>query len=172
MEANKESLIFHGIVSLFRQVIVLSIIVVVAALALFWESLPASVKKVVTSISTNPSDGNGIVPPKFRIDNHPKIDETDDKQSGQVESCSIKTSDEIIDNTQLARLHDELKLLGASTCRLTCWGDGGSMFRFSCQVPISEHHPNVTQTFQSIAPDAIQAIREVIEQIRIRKSEW
>ena len=166
MVKSNKSLVFQYSVSLFRQVIVLLIIVAVAALALFWESLPASVNKTVTSLSTKHSNEDDITPPKFRVDNHPKIDETIGIQPVKVEYRNIQVHDEIIDDTLLHRLRNELMQLGATSCRLTYWGDSRTMFRFSCQVPVSEHHPNVTRTFQSIAPDATQSIQEVIDQIR------
>jgi len=167
MKKSNESTVFQYIVSLFRQVIVFLIIATVAAIAFFWESLPASVKKTVRSLSTNPSDEDMMTPPKFRIDHRQKTDGTDSGQPDNGEYRNIQACDEVIDNALLARLHDELKQLGATSCRLTYWGDSRNMFRFSCQVPVSEHHPNVTRTFQSIAPDAIPAIQEVIDQIRI-----
>jgi len=166
MCAMEKFTIFQYIVSLFRQVIVFSIIVAVAALALFRESLPISVKKIVTSLSANPSDEDNMTPPKFRVDNHPEVDETGIRQPEKAEYRNLQAYDEVIDNAQLDRLHDELKQLGATSCRLTYWGDSRNMFRFSCQVPVSERHPNVTRTFQAIAPDAFQSIQEVIDQIR------
>ena len=166
MKKSKESPNIQYIVSLLRQVIVFSIIVAVATIALCWESLPASLKKTVAFLSANPSDDHGMTPPKFRIDHHPFIDKTKELLPDKLEYRNIQVCDAIIDNTLLDRLHDELKQLGATSYRLTYWGDNRNMFRFSCQVPVSDHHPNVTQTFQSIAPDAIQSIQEVIDQIR------
>ena len=166
MKKSKESPVFQYIVSLFRQLIVFSIIVAVAALALFWESLPASVKKTVASLSTSQSDQDGVTPPKFRIDHSPELEETDRRQPYKFEYRNIQAGDEAIDNALLDRLHDELKQLGVTACRLSYWGESRNMFRFSCQVPVSEQHPSVTRTFQSVAPDAIQSIQEVIDQIR------
>jgi len=169
MEKYKESPVLQHIVSLFRQLLVFSIIVAVAVIAIFWESLPVSVKKTVTSLSAISSDEDVMTPPKFRIEHPPEIDETKNKQSTKVEYRNTQTSDEVdevIDNALLEQLHDELKQLGATSCRLTYWGDHRNMFRFSCQVPVSEQHTNVTRTFQSIAPDAVQSIQEVIDQIR------
>ena len=176
MEKPNESTVFQYIVTRFRQVIVFSIIVAVAAFALLWESLPASFKKTATFLSVNPSEEGEMTPPKFRIDNHSEIDETENKQPDTLEYRNIQANDEVIDNVLLERLHDELRQLGVTSCRLTYWGDSRNMFRFSCQVPVSDHHPNVTRTFQSIAPDVIQSIQEVIDQIRqngtVRRTEF
>jgi len=166
MERFKESTVFHGIVSLFRQVLVISMIVAVVAIALFWESLPASVKKTVTSLTTQQSENDVMPPSKFRIDYHPRMNETEDRQPEKVEYCNTQANDEMIDVALLDQLHYELKQLGATSCQLMYWGNKRNMFRFSCQIPVSEQHPKVTRSFQSIDPDAIQSIQEVIHQIR------
>jgi len=164
----KKSLLFSfigGVVLLFRRMLVFSIIVAVATLALFWESLPGSVKKTITALSGEESDDDGMVPPKFRVDNPLMIEGAEFKSPESVEDRNTQEND-MPGNVVFAHLHEELKQLGATSCRLTYWGDCGIMFRFSCQVPISQHNPNVTRTFQSIAPDAVQSIQEVIDQIR------
>jgi len=165
MEKSHQSTFIDYIVLLFRRMLVFAIIVAVAALALFWESLPGSVKKTVTTLSGGPSDDERMAPPKFRINPPSLIETTDIRQPESVEYRNTQENERLA-HVVFVQLHEELKQLGAISCRLTYWGDSGNMFRFSCQVPVSEQNPNATRTFQSIAPDAIQSIREVIDQVR------
>ena len=173
-------------IRLLRRLLVLSVIVSVAALAIFWESLPASIKKTVTSLSADHSDkeDNTLIPHKFRIENNSEIPENisvllphhtqiaklpnkaDCQQSEILEYRNKNPNQTGLDEATLARFNDELKQLGVTVCQLTYWGDKRNMFRFSCQVPIQEHNPIAVRTFQSIAPDAIQSMQEVIDQVK------
>lgn len=172
-KSNKYSF-FDSIFLLFRRLLVVAIVVAVATLAFFGESLSDYVKKNV-NLSANSPDKveDGIIPPKFRIDNQienqgnqPEIGETAIRSLESTEYRNTQRIADVFDEDTLNQLYDELKQLGASSCRLTYWGDSGNMFRFSCQVPISEHRLNATRTFQSISADAAQSMQEVIEQIR------
>jgi hypothetical protein len=173
VEKSEKISLFDSISLFLRRLLVFSIIVAVAALALFWETLPSPVKKTVRSLSANPSDEDELrmVPNKFRMDIQPNSIATQINRDGLFECRNTPTNDEVIINTSIAGLHDELKQLGAISCRLTWWGDSKNMFRFLCQVPVSEHNPNAIRTFQSIAPDAIQSMQEVIDQVRKWKEE-
>jgi hypothetical protein len=166
MEKSHQCTLMDYSVLLFRRMLVSLIIVAIAMLAIFWESLPTSIKGNLTSLSADQSDNDNMVPPKFRIDNQPVIERIEFKLQEPTEYHDGHENHDGLANTAFTQLHEELKKLGATSCRLTYWGDSGNMFRFSCQVQISEQNPSATRTFQSIAPDADQSIREVIEQIR------
>ncbi len=165
---------------LLRRGLIFLIIVAVAALALFWESLPTSVKNIVTSLSAEQFDGNDdLIPPRFRAEKNADILDNISRHSPQLsqppssaqlfdkEIISSGTKDDAkINNELLVKLHNELMQMGATACQLTYWGDKGNMYRFSCQVPVSDRRPNVTRTFQSIAPDAAQSMQEVVGQVK------
>jgi len=161
-------------IQLLRHVLVVTVIVAVAALAVFWESMPNSVKNTVASFSTSQADyanDDGLIPLRFRIDNISESSENTLQQSTQSTRLDnlpdeTDTRDMVVDDATLSRLHDELKQLGVTACQLTYWGNERNMFRFSCQVPVSEQNPNAVRTFQSIRHDANQSIQEVIDQVR------
>ena len=189
MEKNKKNSIIDSALHLLRRMLICTVIVAVAALAIFWESLPDSIKKTVTSFSTTRSDKNNddLIPYKFRVENHSinsenilsqpiqltqfadLPDETMDRQTFprvNTEYSVTMSNQNGLDDATLAQLYDELKQFGATACQLTYWGNQRNMFRFSCQVPVHEYNPIAVRTFQSIAPDANQSIQEVIEQVR------
>jgi len=171
---------------LLRRLFILSVIVAVAVLAVFWESLPKSVNSVVNSLSGDcpKKDDDNLIPHKFRLEKDSEISDNIPLQSpynahssylsdviGSTQAAEIEYSNTIADNTALddvtlAQLHEELKQLGAIACQLTYWGDKRNMFRFSCQVPVDDHNPIAIRTFQSINPDAARSMQEVIDQVR------
>ena len=186
MQKNEKISLIDSALLLLRRLLILTVIVVVAVPAIFWESLPAKVKKTVTSLSASHSDDdeNALIPRKYRLENNSEISANISAQTSQdtqfatssdktdlesLESTEFRNAgaDHVgLDNETLDRLQDELRQLGASACRLTWWGDGRTMFRFTCQIPIDVHNPGAVRTFQSIAPDATRSMQEVIDQVR------
>ena len=170
-----------------RRVIILAVISAVGALALFWESMPDSVKNTVTHLTKsdyNTSDDD-MVPHRFRLEKSPEMQSNfvpHISQTSQIVETHLrnKTADTFspietgfredyateIDQATLTTLHDELKQLGAISCQLSYWGENGKMYRFSCKMPISEQNSNAARMFQSIAPDAAQSMSEVVQQVR------
>ena len=171
MEKSKIIPFFNSALLQFRRLLVVSMVVTIATFAFFWENLPDSLKTNVTFLSTKQSDTDtdGMVPQKYRIYNQTEIEETEETNDALHESTEYRNThlvEGVLDDATFSRLQDELNKLGVTYCRLTYWGDNENMYRFSCQVPFSEYRQNVTRTFQSIDPDAAQAIQDVIEQIR------
>lgn len=171
VEKSKIIPFFNSALLQFRRLLVVSMVVTIATFAFFWENLPDSLKTNVTFLSTKQSDTDtdGMVPQKYRIYNQTEIEETEETNDALHESTEYRNThlvEGVLDDATFSRLQDELNKLGVTYCRLTYWGDNENMYRFSCQVPFSEYRQNVTRTFQSIDPDAAQAIQDVIEQIR------
>ena len=186
MRKSEKIPLIDAAVQLFRSLLVLSVIVAVAALAVFWESLPVPIKKTVTSLSAYHSgkDEDTLIPNKYRIENMSEISEnissqstystqftslpgeTDSVHSGLIDDRNTTSVHITLDNAMIVRLNEELKQLGATACQLSYWGDNRNMFRFSCQVPFNEHNPIAVRTFQSIAPEATLSMQEVIDQVR------
>ncbi|MCL2622325.1 MAG: hypothetical protein FWD31_01560 [Planctomycetaceae bacterium] len=173
-------------VLLLRRLLILSVIVAVAALATFWESLPPSVKKTVTFLSAGHSDrsDDAMIPPKFRGEGISDIsedifyqspqsakfphfqNEADSLHSEIIEYRSEELSHHGLNEASLVQLHEELIQMGATACQLTYWGDKRNMFRFSCQMPLDKHHPIAVRTFQSIDADALRTMQDVLDQVR------
>lgn len=177
--------IFESIFLFFRRCLIFLIIMAVASLAIFWESLPVTVKNAVTSLSSNQSvENDDLVPVRFRAEKNAENMGNISRQTPQLAQTAnssypfdkepVNTGVAIraeINNSPrtddlLVELHARLQQMGATSCQLTYWGDKGNMYRFSCQIPVSEHSPNATRTFQSIAPDAAQSMQEVVDQIK------
>ena len=187
MPQQEKRSIIDSVFLFVRRIIILAVITAVGALALFWESMPDSVKNAVTLLTNSDYniDDDDMVPHRFRLekspetrpDFSPQISQTSHIPATYSENTSADTFSPVetsfrddyvakIDQVTLAVLHDELKQLGAISCQLSYWGESGKMYRFSCNVPISDQNSNATRMFQSIAPDATQSMREVVQQVR------
>lgn len=181
MGRQKETKIFDSFFIFVRRMIMCVVIFAVFALAFFRESLPAPVKTAINSFAGENSGENAedLVPHRFRIEKNSEIQSGSLLQTQQSEQIDKFSQNHIIEpvfatgqmpkaneNTELEKLHSELIHLGATSCRLTFWGNDDQMYRFSCQIPVSPSQPNTTRHFQSIAPDADQAMHEVVDQVR------
>jgi len=186
MQKNKKTPFIDTAVQLLRRLLIFAVIIAVASLAVFWESLPASIKNTITSLAADHSDNdeNVLVPHKFRIEDDSKNsenfllqpphstqladlpDETERHPSEEKEYRTTNTDSHGLDDDTLVWVQEELKQLGATACQLTYWGDSRNMFRFSCQVPVNERNPIAVRTFQSIGPDIARTMQEVIDQVR------
>lgn len=71
------------------------------------------------------------------------------------------------DRQQLhTRLGEELKQLGAQFYRLQTWGNRGELYRFSCYVAAPDND-QYQRHFQAIDADSIQAMRQVLDEVKI-----
>ena len=175
MDRQKETTIFDSFFICVRRMIMCVVIFAVLALAFFRESLPDPVKTVINSFASENSGNNAddLVPHRFRIEKNTEIQNdfpSQSFQSPQIDQFSQNQSIEQMPsknaNPIIEKLHEELINMGATSCKLTLWGDDNKMYRFSCQIPVSPSQPNATRQFQSIAPDASLTMHEVIDQIR------
>jgi hypothetical protein len=64
----------------------------------------------------------------------------------------------------LAAIEKRLRELGAVYYLLELWGDDRQLHRFYCQVAVGGNR-NFTRHFQATAPDALSAMRQVLEEI-------
>ena len=184
MPQQEKHSIIDSVLLFVRRVTILSVITAVGALALFWESIPDSVKNTVTLLTKGDynADDDGMVPHRFRLEKNPEtqsdfLPQTSHVSVTHLENITPNTFSPVetgyreypvteIDQETLSVLHNELKQFGAISCQLSYWGDKRKIYRFSCKMPISEQNSNVTRMFQSIAPDAAQSMREVVQQVR------
>ena len=65
---------------------------------------------------------------------------------------------------EFKRVEERLRKLGASYYSLEAWGDRGTLFRFRCRVPIAGS-PEVFRYFEAAAPDALEAMTQVLRGI-------
>ena len=185
MKKSEKKTFVHSVFLLVRNFFVFSVILAVAVLALFWESLPDRIKNTITFLSSTPFDNRDdeMIPGKFRIEKKSEISDNFYQQSPEIPQIAnlhyitnlsdknpiladdASDGDTVINGITHEKLQITLKELGVTSCQLSYWGNNRNMFRFSCQVWISERHPTATKTFQSISPDAKQSIEDVIDQI-------
>ena len=188
MITQRKKTIFDSFFLFIRRTVVLAVIFVVIALAFFRESLPDSLKIAMASFAGDHSpQDDDLIPHRFRIDkssriqniasegaalplmveNTPMIENASKNQNAEIDT-KIETSQHIRvdDRTKIKELHTELAEMGATSCKLTLWGNSSTMYRFSCHIPVSRQGVSATRQFQSIAPSATQSMQEVIDQIR------
>lgn len=184
MRQQENRSIFHSGFLAIKRALVLLVIAAIAVFAFFGESMPQSVKSALTRFTGENygENENDMIPPRFRIEKHSEIQEIAPTKSqhipplvpAKLETATVIHSRVVdlqydnmkIDDFAIAGLHEELKNLGAISCQLTHWGETEKMYRFSCHMPISDRNSNLTRMFQSIAPDATQSMREVIDQVK------
>jgi hypothetical protein len=61
----------------------------------------------------------------------------------------------------------QLRELGVAEYALERWGDGGSLYRFHCEMPLTAS-AQLTQQFEAVAGDPQQSVEQVVAQV----SEW
>lgn len=61
----------------------------------------------------------------------------------------------------------QLRALGVVEYALERWGDGGSLYRFHCEMPLAAS-AQLTQQFEAVAGDPQQSVEQVVAQV----GEW
>ena len=61
----------------------------------------------------------------------------------------------------------QLRELGVMEYALERWGDGGTLYRFHCEMPLAAS-AQLTQQFEAVAEDPQQSVAQVVAQV----SEW
>ena len=155
-----------SIIHLLRSVTLLSVLVFVPGIAVFWNHLP---KNVVNSSESSPSDEVPI-PREDSIEPSaspaaPKFATESSIQQVSWESSATPSPPPL----DFASLERRLKALGATHYQLAKWGNQGDLFRFVCLVTSSEPYVYEKQ-FQGIGPDALTVMQSVIADVEKWKS--
>lgn len=71
---------------------------------------------------------------------------------------------------RMTELMAQLEELGGQEPRLAPWGSAGHVYRFCCQATWTEN-PQFTRHFESVAPEPLAAVEDVVAQVKSWRAE-
>jgi len=149
------------IIHILRSVTLLTILIAVPGIAIFWNHLPKNV--VNNSMPTNPDE--------MRVYREESLESTtslsppvvvSELPVQQVSWEHLQTAP--LQQQKIALLEQRLRELGATRLEMRPLGNRGDLYSFSCHVPLSETSSS-TRPFQDTATDPISAMQSVIADI-------
>ena len=154
-----------AVIMTIRKLILISALFGIPFLAIFWDHLPRSFSKIAVATGLQ-ADKNHFV--------HYIDEELPDENLAVIPQESIANGPKnngVGPATAETDLSTELARLGAIRCSLQPWGQSGSLWRFSCEVPPATGPQGFSQQFEAVDTDQTKAVQIVVSKIMTWQNE-